>query len=95
MWDVQLNSGVYPRLGLSRCAMADLKDVSDIQRLLRGVNRNLEQRAARTFPNIYIGENARVHVGDAYYDHLTINQFCQMRAANDAIVQQLGSLQGL
>jgi hypothetical protein len=53
------------------------------------------QRQSKTYSNIHISGNARVHLGDAYYDHLTIDQLCLVRQTNDAIVQQIGNLHRL
>jgi hypothetical protein len=74
-------------------AKADSEDVSDVQAGPHSTNYDSE--GAKTFPSIHISGSARVHVGDAYFDYLIINQFCQMRMANEAIVHQIGSLRSL
>jgi hypothetical protein len=53
------------------------------------------QRRSKTYSNITINGSATVHLGDSYYDQLTINQLYLVRQANDAIVQQVGNLQRL
>lgn len=48
----------------------------------------------KEFSNNTIGGSARVHLGDLYYDHVTINQFYVLQDAGILNAEQLDSLRG-
>lgn len=49
----------------------------------------------KEFSNNTIGGSARVHLGDLYYDHVTINQFYVLQDADVSDAEQIGRLRGL
>ena len=69
--------------------------MSDLPLTIHDQGTSTTGSSPRVYSNINVSGNARVHLGDAYFDNFTINQLCLVHQANDAIVHQIGNLRSI